>query len=412
VLRRLGLAALLAALTACHDAPPTPAGPGGASSLAPSPATALEPRTTDGAIALANLDAQLAGTERLARGRALSVPERSSQAELLTLRGQILGRISDYEQAEAIADTLVREAPQDGRAWLARASARGTFHRFEDALADLAEAERLGVPRATIDGVRAGVLQATGHEADALAIRRRLSEARPGILTLGGEATLQAALGHLDDAERLFDAAIASYPDVSPFPVVWLTFQRGLMWMREEKWARARELLATAHQRLPQHVQTQGHLAEVEAALGNRDRAVTLLEPLAGSVEDPDYAAQLARILGDAGRAEQAQPWRERAATRYDELMARHPQAYADHAAEFWLAAGADPRRALGFAERNLAVRQTVRAWELVLKAAHAAGDTTRACSAAAGARRAGYLYPSARTLVDDVSKDCPASAS
>jgi len=143
--------------------------------------------------------------------------------------------------------------------------------------------------------------------------------------------------------------------------------------------------------------------------LGHTDVAVALLEPLAQTSEDPDYAAQLARILGDAGRVEQARPWRERAAARYGELMARHPEAYADHAAEFWLAAGADPARALGYAERNLALRPTVRAWELVLRAARAKGDGARACAAANGAREAGYLYASARRVVDEVLLHCPA---
>ncbi len=403
-----GLAALLVLFSACRNPPSEPPRSAGEPSPAPAVASADGRRTTDGAIAVGNLEAQIAGNERLASGRALTVPERASQAELLTQRGEILGRIGDYERAEAIAEALVAEAPSDGRAFLARARARATFHRFQDALADLAEAERLGVLPTLVDGVRVGILQATGHEDDALAIRRRLAEARPDVLTLGGEASVRAARGELDEAERLFAAAIDRYRDVSPFPVVWITFQRGLVWMREEKWERARDLLADAHRRLPQHVRVRGHLGEVEAALGHTERAVALLEPLAAESEDPDYAAQLARILEEAGRVEEARPWRERAAARYDELMARHPEAFADHAAEFWLAAGHDPARALAFAERNLVERPTVRAFELVVRAARATGDAPRACSAARGARDAGYLYASARTVVDEVLQDCP----
>src|SRR6185369_12447143 len=100
-------------------------------------------------------------------------------AELLAQRGQILGRISDYEAAEAIAEGLVKEAPNDPAAWIARASSRATFHRFGDAFADLDEAGRLGALPSALDGVRAGILQATGKEAEAAPIRRRISEARP-----------------------------------------------------------------------------------------------------------------------------------------------------------------------------------------------------------------------------------------
>ena len=54
---------------------------------------------------------------------------------------------------------------------------------------------------------------------------------------------------------------------------------------------------------------------------------------------------------------EEAGKWRNKAAARYDELMALHPEAFADHAAEFWLEAGADPSRALRLARKNLEVR-------------------------------------------------------
>jgi tetratricopeptide (TPR) repeat protein len=368
-------------------------------------------RTTSGAIAVANLQSQIDGAERLGRAQPLPVAERLGLAELKLLRGQVLGRISDYEAVAEMAEALVREAPRNPRVRLLRAGAAATLHRFSDALAEIGEAEALGAPPSDTDKARAGVLHALGRSADALAIRRRATAARPDIVTRGDEAVVRAALGELDAAEALFAAAVADYRDVSPFPVAWIEFQRGLVWMREGELERARDWFAAAHARLPEHVQAAGHLGEVEAALGNVDRAVALLRPLAETVEDPDYAAQLARILGEAGRADEAKSWRDRAAARYDALTTKHPEAYADHAAEFWLAAGADPKRALQYAERNLALRPTVRAWELVLRAARAAGDGARACAAATGAREAGYLYASARKVVDEVLAECPGCA-
>lgn len=368
-------------------------------------------RTTHSDIAFANLESQIDAIERAARARELPVGEQVALAGLRLHRGQVLGRVSDYEAAAAIGERLVHAAPADPRSWLVRARAAATFHRFSSALGDLDEARRRGAEPDEVDGVRAGVLLAQGRTGEALEIRRRLAAARPDIVTLGGEAIVRAARGDLDEAERLFSAALASYRDVSPFPVAWIEFQRGLVWMREDDLPRARAFLATAHDRLPQHAQACGHLAEVEAALGNVPRAVALLTPLAATSEDPDYAAQLARILTEAGRAGEAKPWRERAIARYDELMATHPEAFADHAAELWIGAGADPSRALVYAERNLAFRPTVRAWELVVRAARAAGDAQRACVAARGAGEAGYLYRTARTVVDEVLAQCPRGA-
>ena len=93
------------------------------------------------------------------------------------------------------------------------------------------------------------------------------------------------------------------------------------------------------------------------------------LRSLAESLDDPDYAAQLARILGNAGRDSESQHWRPLAAERYDELLASRPEAFADHAAEFWLAAGDDADKALLLAKMNLEVRNTPRARRLLARA-------------------------------------------
>jgi lipopolysaccharide biosynthesis regulator YciM len=150
------------------------------------------------------------------------------------------------------------------------------------------------------------------------------------------------------------------------------------MWMAENDLDRARTWLDAAVRRLPAYAPAAGHLAEVEAALGDTDSAVNRLRPLTMSSEDPDYPAQLARILGEAGRPEESREWRDVAAARYDELVGRHLEAFADHAAEFWLDVGADPTRALWLAHKNLEVRPTRRARELVARAKDATDGTDR----------------------------------
>ena len=148
-------------------------------------------------------------------------------------------------------------------------------------------------------------------------------------------------------AERFFDESRNRYRGVSPFPLALLHFRRALMWLAQGNLHRARTWLGAAHRRLPAYAPAQGHLAEVEAALGETDSAIARLRPLTISSDDPDYAAQLARILSEAGHVEEALEWRARAAARYDELVARHLEAFADHAAEFWLDVGGATDRAL-----------------------------------------------------------------
>lgn len=326
--------------------------------------------TTNGVVALANLQAQISGLEsRAATGR-LAVVGRAGLIELLILRGHVLGRIADYERAAALAEQLVRDAPSDGSAFLARARARATLHRFAKALANLDIAERLGVSQAALQAERTAIYQALGRYDEALTLRQSAAERQPDFATLGALAALLAECGLLAEAERLFSEGRRRYQGVSPFPLAMLDFQRGLMWLEQGDLDVARAWFEAARSRVPAYAPALGHLAEVDAALGRRDAALARLRPLAASSDDPEYAGLLAGLLSEEGQAHEACHWRERAAARYDELLARHGAAFADHAAEFWLSAGADARRAHQLARQNLEIRQTPCAQALIRRTA------------------------------------------
>lgn len=335
-----------------------------------SESTASELPLTSGVLAMLNLQAQIEGQERqLEAGRRPTIAEQAELIELIALRGLVLGRIDDYEWCAAKAGQLVREALADGTAFLARARARARFHRFADALADLELAQRLGTDRGTVDGERAGIFQALGRYEPALTIYHEAVQRRVHFSSLGALATLHAERGEIADAEQLFEDTRARYRGVSPIPLALLDFQRGHMWLANGNLPRARTWFEAATRRLPGYAPAQGHLAEVEAGLGEIEAAIGRLLPLTTSSDDPDYAAALARILKEAGRAEAALKWRKHAAARYEDLVLRHPEAFADHAAEFWLEVGADADRALRLARINLEVRETPRAQQLFARA-------------------------------------------
>jgi len=330
--------------------------------------------TTHGKIALFNLEAQIESLQQDARFGRGTVKSRAALADLITLRGLIVGRVAEYERAEKIVDQLVRDAASDPAASLAHARIHALFHRFVKALDDLDRAERLSLDAETVNGERAAIFQALGRYDEARAIREEAANRRPSFENIGALAGLCAERGDLDAAERLYEESLRLYRGVSPFPLALLDFQRGLMWMNNGVLEEARASFDTALCRVPAYAPAQGHLAEVEAELGDIETAIARLYPLAISSDDPDYAGQLARILEDFGLTDESRRWRQLAAARYDELVAAHPEAFADHAAEFWLAAGADPMKALGLARLNFEVRQTSRARDLLSQAIAAAG--------------------------------------
>ncbi|TGR73463.1 hypothetical protein EN836_33970, partial [Mesorhizobium sp. M1C.F.Ca.ET.193.01.1.1] len=73
---------------------------------------AREPRTTDGTIALLNLQSQIDVYERSA------VHGQGAFVELLMLRAHLLGRIKDAEWANELAEAGVRQADADGAAFV------------------------------------------------------------------------------------------------------------------------------------------------------------------------------------------------------------------------------------------------------------------------------------------------------
>jgi len=237
-----------------------------------------EPSTTSGAIAVVNLHAQIDG---------LAATDRLALIDLLTRRGQVLGRIADYELAAELAEQLVRgSAADDG---------------------------------AGGDG----------------AVSRAAARDRPGFTTLGALAVFHAERGEAAEAETLFDQARQRQHGTSPFPLASLDFRRGLMWHRQGNPPAARAWLEASRRRVPAYAPAVGHLGEIDLAEGDHQAAINRLWPLASVGDDPAYAAALARALSAAGHQREAGQWGSVAATRYDQLARRHPQAYAEHAADF-----------------------------------------------------------------------------
>jgi tetratricopeptide (TPR) repeat protein len=292
-----------------------------------------EIRTTAGPVAIGNLQARITGQEREAAAGWLSVQAHAGLIELIALRGNLLGRIADHEWADTLAERLAEVAPPDGDALLARGRTRATGRRFAEAMTDLDDAERLGADPDAVDAERATVFRATGRYEEALEIYRAAVERRANFQSLGDLATIYADRGDLDAAERTFAASRSRYRGTSPIPLAELDVERARMWSAQGDLPVARLWLDEAVRRLPAHAPAAGHLAEVEAAMGDTDTAIARLLPLTESSDDPAYPARLALVLGGAGHPAEAGRWWARAAAGYDDLTARHVEGYAHHAA-------------------------------------------------------------------------------
>lgn len=326
-------------------------------------------RYTSGRIALANLSASIDSLERN-RVEGADMENLLALSKLLCLRGDLLGRLADHDRAEAIANEAVVLAPGSARALYVRAQIACRFHLFEKAKGLLARALVAGFSKQEIEAERAALLQATGHYEEALVLRERLAKRDPGIDTLGSLATLLAEMDEWDAAEVCYADAVDADDGVSPFPCAQLLFEWGVSAMRRGDLDRAETVFAELEAVLPAHVPGRGHRAEVALARGEPDLAEVLVAPLVETSDDPEYRAVYAEVLaarGDRKAAREA----ALAADAYEQLLARRPEAYADHAAAFFMGIGNRPERARELALANFKLRNTPRSRKLLVRALH-----------------------------------------
>jgi tetratricopeptide (TPR) repeat protein len=324
-------------------------------------------RYTSGRIAVANLSALIESLERRRFERA-TFEDLMALSKFLFLRGDLLGRIVDHDRAELMAKKAIAFSPDFASTLYIRARLAGRFHRFKEATALLDQALACGHPSQEIDVEKAALLQATGQYPEALALRKRLAQDHPGIDTLGALASLLAEMDQWSAAETCYEAAIDADDGVSPLPCGQLLFEWGVSAMRRGDLDRAEEIFIELDAILPEHVPGRGHRAEVALARGQLHQALALVKPLLAISDDPEYRATYAEILAARGDGEAASE-AERAAAAYELLLVQRPEAYADHAAAFFMGAGKRFQFAVDLASANFKLRDTPRSRNLLARA-------------------------------------------
>lgn len=282
--------------------------------------------TTSSAIAFANLDQQIhqAGNEIGAE-------------ELLLVRSRFL---ADYEALDR-ASELGEGRYETGRELLIRARTRSAVHRFADALADVKAAESTGAKPDEICALRSSILMAIGRATEVIPQLEANLLRRPGFASRSALAVAYAAVGRLDDADRLYVEALSGLDTTLPFPYAWIYFARGLMWSEQGgDRARAELLYAQALKYVPEFVTANIHLAEIEALRGDTESAIRRLEDVVQSSHEPEALALLGVLHLRSGEPDRGIGEIAESRTSYELLLSRDPLAFADHGAEFYLGPG------------------------------------------------------------------------
>jgi tetratricopeptide (TPR) repeat protein len=378
ILGRVGLVAAVFVLGCGRAGSPSPA----PAPLAVSPEETAVPliRTTSGQIATHNFLAELALAEKQHAAQPADLKRARALIDHLFDQAQFFGKLAAYDEAENVAKAALVAAPKNGDAHLLRAHTLSALHEFVAASAEIDRGAALGADADAVRHARVGIEQATGKIDQALEALRAWRRARPNFTNLSAEAGALADKHDTPHAAAVFAQARRGYDDVSPFAIAWSEFQEGHMWESAGRSDRARPLFESALARLPLYAAVAGHLARLVAAFGDPqglDRALGLLEPLVARTDDPEYVGQLGALYRQLHRPVEADRLVKQATQGYEALLARHPDAFYDHAARFFLHVAGDPKRALGLAQKNVALRPTPDARDLLAEAERAASATT-----------------------------------
>ena len=348
-------------VVACRGEPakrdePTPTG-SAQSPIAPVSVVPKLPKSRDGRVEMRELDGAIA------RGR-----EPNVLVNLLLQRAAIRGGLGDLVRALELSKLWIETAPDDFGAWQARVTALSRVHQFAAASEALERARGLAPEPDAWREVAAVIDEATGQHVRAGVYRAEQAKLYPNPRSLTHHAVSLALDGKVEAAIAVIPQAAATVRDNPAALLAWLLVQWGKLYTQHGEHAAARRFYEDAHARLPASVEAAVLVAESIAATGGDARA-TVAEALAENPRHPE-------LLALAGKdAEAARAW--------EAHVKALPEAFADHAARFFLAAGKDPVRALALARLNVANRQTAEARALVVQAALAANQPAVACEVA-----------------------------
>ncbi|HKP12780.1 MAG TPA: tetratricopeptide repeat protein [Blastocatellia bacterium] len=176
-------------------------------------------------------------------------------------------------------------------------------------------------------------------------------------------AHLKNKLGDADGAEQLYAEAEDELTAKEMRHYAWVELQRGLLDLTRGRYEQARARYERAERAYSGYWMVAEHRAELLAAQGRFDEAVSLYEQVIARLPRPEFQQALGELFLFMGEPEQAEPHLEAALAAYLESAGRGEVHYYHHLADFYADVRKDGREAVRWAREDLALRENV--WTL-----------------------------------------------
>jgi tetratricopeptide (TPR) repeat protein len=300
----------------------------------------------------------------------------------------------DLGQAEAAIEPWLRQSDPPPRALVLRASVRQSNHFFASALDDLDHAIRAQPDNVEAWLIRANILQVQGRYLEARQSCGRLilmNTVIAGICL----ANVAAVSGTPEQASRLTQRLAAQIPPTDPL-YHWLLVSQAetAVWMGRQE--AAEQFFRRALVASPRDAYLKTAWADF---LLDRNRPKEVLALLAGDIRNDNLLLRLALAEKQAGLNADLARHVEDLASRFAASAERGDRVHLREEAIFNLKLLNDPQRALSLAEANWQVQKEVADCRILMEAAVAAREPTRAAPAMTWLRTARLRNPALTRL-------------
>jgi tetratricopeptide (TPR) repeat protein len=298
----------------------------------------------------------IAGLESRRQSHPGNLEKQVRLAYRLFHRASLTGNMVHFEAVEAAVNETIAEFGPKEDVCLLKANLDFRFHRLREARRDLQMCPLLS---GRLEG---RVLLADLHfqegryEVACLAFENLIAENRTWD-NLARLAHWKSKLGDIAEADQLYEEAEDDLTAKQMRSYAWLELQRGILAFTHGRYEDAWKHYRRADEAYPGHWHTDEHLAELMAAEGRFDQAAQLFQEVIARAPKPELQQALGELYVLFGRAEEAEPWFDRALETYLESVRRGGVHYFHHLADFYTDARDEPAEALRWARSDLEMR-------------------------------------------------------
>ena len=302
-------------------------------------------------------------------------------------------------EAEAAEKSLKAiPATENPGALAALAQARLTAHRFAEARAAAVELRGIEPDKARPFELLADAAIELGDYDEARKFCEQLAKIEGAEISAEPRlAKLAIVFGQPDRAKEHFEKGLARTADITPPEadlVAWFHLQLGELAFKSGDWEGAEKHYIAADAAWPEGYSAADHLAELRAARGRTEEAIALYEKLAARVPRPEFFQALGDLNALANEPEKAVAWHTRAEEAYLRSVKDGAVHFFHHLAGFYADSHEDPARAVDWARKDIALRQSISAHDALAWSLYKNGDTAEAAAECAKALATGTHDP------------------